>query len=163
MHFVYSFYSMDVSRKLCAPKPIRHSSNKIGVKIITEFEKAEKPIRTPFSKASSNCLAIKALSDNLSYEAFTKDIRDSSCSSEIINIMNNESSGMDSLLYHSDILVNDFNDEFVSNDVIRTSMPPMRCKNPFFKNFSNNDKQLNYDSQERDDYKYFDDVNIAPK
>jgi hypothetical protein len=156
---------MDDSRKLCAPKPIRHHSNKIiGVKIINDFEKSYQKPKGPFSKFNSDCLVQKTVSGDLSYEAFTKDIRDSSSTSELLGIMNNESTVMDSLLCQSDILINDFNDEFVLNDLVRTSMPPMRCKNPFFKNFSNNENQLNYESYERDDYKYFEDVNIcAPK
>jgi hypothetical protein len=154
---------MDDSQKIIKPRPVKRMSNILGVKIITEFEKIIPGIThktlTPCSKLKSNCSLKKSVSEILTYEVFQKDIRDSSSTSELLSILNNESTGIDSLLYNSEIA--DLNEEFfILNDDLRISMPPIRCKNPFFKNF-NTDKELNYDDNNYyDNIDYFDvDVN----
>jgi hypothetical protein len=154
---------MDDSRKLFAPKPIKNKPNPNGLKIITEFERIKgAPFKTFTPICKSRPLTFKkSLSDNVTYSNFEKDIRDSSSTSEILSILNTRSTGFDSMLYPN--INEDFNEDsdylFIDDD-IRTSMPPMRSKNPFAKNFNSAagnmcyQEELIYDSN----YGYFDEL-----
>jgi hypothetical protein len=157
---------MDDSLKIFAPRPVKKNSNNRGVKIITEFEKINKinySTYTPNAKGASESYLKKTVSEILTFDHFEKDIRDSSSTSELLSILNNESTGIDSA-YLSENIISDFNDDCLLVDDLRISMPPIRCKNPFYKNFSNNKEELKYeDDYENNHEKYFDDVNIDPK
>jgi hypothetical protein len=147
---------MDDSQKTFAPKPVKRNSNPKGIKLITEFEKITS-IReytyTPNSKLNPDCFLKKAVS---AYDIFEKDIRDSSSTSELLSILN-QSTGIDSFLYQSEI--SEINDDCNVIDELRISMPPMRCDNPFFKNFKEMAYETSCDTNCAEfNTEYFDDV-----
>lgn len=164
---------MDHSIKLFAPKPIRASSNKHGVKInclndnihkvncyTPELEKKSgmtmeyqisKSIHNsiPFFKKENNIQS----RDETQYFDFLKDLTeindDSECKSEILTILRSKSDNFESTMYNSNKAFLDNSQELNSSLDLRTSMPPIRPQNPFLKNFENenenfHDCKLNY-------------------
>jgi hypothetical protein len=117
--------------KLFAPKPIR----KVKI-IITEFERLQVRISSHTPTCGKRRLNLKE-DDGISYACFEKDIRDSSTTSEILSILG--STAVDSL-----------DEECFRFDEFRTSMPPMRPSNPFYKNLGRAD--------ELNDVNYFDSI-----
>jgi hypothetical protein len=129
---------MDDSKRIFAPKPVKRNSNSKGLKINTDFERIKK---NTFTTYTPNAKSVKKfISENLTtYDTFEKDLRDSSSTSEILSILY-QSTGVDSLISEQPV-----DDDYLYVDECRTSMPPMRCKNPFYKNFrsvSDTDREL---------------------
>ena len=140
---------MDDSHRIMAPKPIRLKSNLKGVKIDTVFEGTN---NRPYSLNTPKLSKLLVLSPNKrsfqnrinnffdksveDYQNFEKDLHLSDSTFEILSILNNESTNLESINTNESI-----NEDFL-NDEIKSSEPPARSKNPFYKNFENSSEEF---------------------
>lgn len=157
---------MNKSEIIYAPRPIKHYKNHSGIKIETlkyEYDtqhftshtvKAKKVIDWSMSifpvnskmdlrKSFLQCLNEPDMVDI----DFKEELKEENVKSEILSILN----GSESTLYASNIssfdsALNKYKselfqkeDNFCERIDIRTSMPPLRSQNPFFKNFIDNE------------------------
>ena len=155
---------MNDSIKLFAPKPIRASSNRYGVKInrgnhnfsevqcySPELEKKsgitmEVKISRSIHKSLVENQFTSDLDESQDYDDFKNTLTDnkdnSESKSEILTILRSKSDYFQSTTYTSNQVFFDNSQDFNNSFDIRTSMPPLRPENPLYKNFE--DESVNF-------------------